>query len=109
VTTVRCRTVSRLPVRYNSRCRRPDGGTVDKPVGTVHLSIVTPSGRLHRELYLTGSRDTVRQRTVVTALHELRLLVGQPYQSWDVGDNGSPEGGDGPQFGEGAVATDQGQ
>lgn len=54
----------------------PDGGTADKPVGTVHLSIVTPTGRLRRELHLSGGRDTVRQRTVVTALHELRLLVG---------------------------------
>ena len=55
----------------------PDGGTPDKPVGTVHLAVVTPSGRVQRELHLGGGRDGVRRRIVVTALHELRLLLDE--------------------------------
>jgi nicotinamide-nucleotide amidase len=53
----------------------PGGGTPDKPVGTVHVSVVSPLGRRSRSLLLPGERDQVRQRTVVAALHELRLLM----------------------------------
>ncbi len=54
----------------------PDGGTPDKPVGTVHLAIATPAGVVtHRELHYGGTRSAVRQRTVVTALHEVRLAL----------------------------------
>lgn len=53
----------------------PDGGTRDKPVGTVHVAVSSPTGCRHRELHLPGDRDAVRQRTVVVALHEVRLLL----------------------------------
>ncbi len=53
----------------------PDGGSAEKPVGTVHVSIATPNDRRHRELHLPGSRSTVRDRTVVATLHELRVLL----------------------------------
>lgn len=53
----------------------PGGGTPDKPVGTVHLAVVSPAGRRTRRLQLPGDRDLVRQRSVVTALHEIRLLL----------------------------------
>jgi len=53
----------------------PGGGTPDKPVGTVHLAVVSPQGIRRRVLLLPGDRDQVRRRTVVTALHELRLLL----------------------------------
>jgi nicotinamide-nucleotide amidase len=53
----------------------PGGGTPAKPVGTVHLAVVSPAGRRTRRLSLPGDRDAVRHRTVVTALHELRLLL----------------------------------
>jgi nicotinamide-nucleotide amidase len=53
----------------------PGGGTPDKPVGTVHLAVVTPQGGRCRELLLPGDREAVRRRTVVTALHELQLLL----------------------------------
>jgi nicotinamide-nucleotide amidase len=56
----------------------PDGGTPDKPVGTVHLSVVCPNGRRTRALLLPGARDQVRHRTVVAAMHELRLLLTGP-------------------------------
>jgi nicotinamide-nucleotide amidase len=64
----------------------PGGGGPEKPVGTVHISVVSPHGRRSRALHLSGSREQVRQRTVVAAMHELRLaLVGVvpvPAASW---------------------------
>jgi nicotinamide-nucleotide amidase len=53
----------------------PGGGSPDKPVGTVHLCVVSPRSRRTRGLLLPGDREQVRIRTVVTALHELRLLL----------------------------------
>ncbi|SNS77538.1 competence/damage-inducible protein cinA [Geodermatophilus saharensis] len=57
----------------------PGGGTPDKPVGTVHLCVVGPSGTEARSVRLPGSRTAVRERSVVRALHLLRhLLLGGP-------------------------------
>lgn len=53
----------------------PGGGTADKPVGTVHLAVVTPAGRQLRALSLPGDRDQVRQRTVTIAMHELHQAL----------------------------------
>lgn len=53
----------------------PGGGTPDKPVGTVHLAVVTPVGRRLRALSLSGDRDQVRQRTVTIAMHELHQAL----------------------------------
>jgi nicotinamide-nucleotide amidase len=45
----------------------PGGGTAEKPVGTVHLSVAAPAGVLERE------------RSVTMAMHLLReLLLGGP-------------------------------
>ncbi|SFP68904.1 competence/damage-inducible protein cinA [Geodermatophilus dictyosporus] len=57
----------------------PGGGTPDKPVGTVHLCVVGPSGSQARSVRFPGSRTAVRERSVVLALHLLRqLLLGGP-------------------------------
>ncbi|MGY1601925.1 competence/damage-inducible protein A [Geodermatophilus sp. SYSU D00815] len=57
----------------------PGGGTPDKPVGTVHLCAVGPDGREVRSLRVPGSRSAVRARSVVVAMHLLRvLLLGGP-------------------------------
>lgn len=58
----------------------PDGGTPDKPVGTVHLCVAVPDGREPRALRLPGSRSAVRERSVTAAMHLLRwsLLGGPP-------------------------------
>ncbi|MGY1672483.1 competence/damage-inducible protein A [Geodermatophilus sp. SYSU D00710] len=57
----------------------PGGGTPEKPVGTVHLSVIGPSGAQARSVRLRGSRTAVRERAVVLALHLLRqLLIGGP-------------------------------
>jgi nicotinamide-nucleotide amidase len=57
----------------------PGGGTPDKPVGTVHLCALGPSGQQTRSVRLHGSRTAVRERSVVLAMHMLRqLLLGGP-------------------------------
>jgi nicotinamide-nucleotide amidase len=57
----------------------PDGGTPEKPVGTVHLCVAGPDGPQLRALRLPGSRSAVRTRSVTMAMHLLRvLLVGGP-------------------------------
>jgi nicotinamide-nucleotide amidase len=57
----------------------PGGGTPEKPVGTVHLCAVGPSGTEARSVRLPGSRTAVRERSVVLAMQMLRhLLLGGP-------------------------------
>ena len=57
----------------------PGGGTPDKPVGTVHVSVVGPDGGESRALRLGGSRAVVRERSVTVAMQLLRaLLLGGP-------------------------------
>jgi len=57
----------------------PDGGTPEKPVGTVHLAAVGPDGAAAKSLVVRGSRTAVRQRSTTLAVHLLRqLLIGGP-------------------------------
>lgn len=53
----------------------PGGGTVDKPVGTVHLAAVGPEGAVTRSLVVPGSREAVRERSTTVAMQLLRLLL----------------------------------
>jgi len=47
----------------------PDGGTPDKPVGTVHFGLATPSGVFHKHVVFPfRSREQVRTSTIYTAL-----------------------------------------
>jgi nicotinamide-nucleotide amidase len=57
----------------------PDGGTEEKPVGLVWLSVATADGkRLTRSVNLPGTRADIRDRTTTVAMHLVRrLLRGQ--------------------------------
>lgn len=48
----------------------PDGGSDTKPVGTVHIALVSEDGNtLHRCCLFEGDRDSVRLQTVEMAFH----------------------------------------
>ncbi len=55
----------------------PGGGTPDKPVGTVCLSVAdaVAGRRVDRTVQLPGDRTQVRDRTTTVALHMLRSLL----------------------------------
>jgi nicotinamide-nucleotide amidase len=54
----------------------PDGGTDEKPVGYVCFCAKTASGDvLARDPVVPGSRNDVRERSVVVALHLVRYLL----------------------------------
>ena len=46
----------------------PDGGTAEKPVGTVFISVASPEGSASRRLLLVGPRRAVRERSAQAAL-----------------------------------------
>jgi nicotinamide-nucleotide amidase len=56
----------------------PDGGTPEKPVGTVCVCVAErDGGRVERTVQLPGARSMVRERTTTVAMHMLRgLLAG---------------------------------
>jgi nicotinamide-nucleotide amidase len=54
----------------------PDGGTAEKPVGTVCLAWATPAGLSKSTLlHFSGSREQVRQQSVKAALEGLLQLT----------------------------------
>lgn len=53
----------------------PDGGTPDKPVGTVWFGIATPEGTLARKRLFRGNRESVRGWSVQQALELLRRVI----------------------------------
>lgn len=60
----------------------PDGGTPDKPVGTVWIAVAGPSGSsessitvLARSFKFRGDRQAIRQRSALMALNQIRLLI----------------------------------
>jgi nicotinamide-nucleotide amidase len=50
----------------------PDGGSTEKPVGTVYLALAGATGTRVELLRCSGDRDQVRQRSAYTALDWLR-------------------------------------
>lgn len=50
----------------------PDGGTAEKPVGTVYLAMISPQGQRVKRFNFSGDREQVRLRTACTALDWLR-------------------------------------
>lgn len=53
----------------------PDGGTEEKPVGTVYMAMLSRWGERVERLQLTGTREQVRLRTAYTAMDWLRRLA----------------------------------
>jgi nicotinamide-nucleotide amidase len=54
----------------------PDGGTEEKPVGFVCLSVAERDGeRMDRSVTLPGGRQDVRERSTTVAMHMLRRLL----------------------------------
>lgn len=53
----------------------PDGGTADKPVGTVFLAMSSPWGKRVERFSFSGDRDQIRLHTACTALDWLRRLA----------------------------------
>lgn len=51
----------------------PDGGNIEKPVGLVFIGILSPKGtKIYRQVF-SGTRQDVRQRTLMFALTQLML------------------------------------
>ncbi len=50
----------------------PDGGTEDKPVGTVFIAISSEAGTEHRRLKIPGDRSLIRWRATQAAMDLLR-------------------------------------
>ncbi|MDR0659755.1 MAG: competence/damage-inducible protein A [Prevotellaceae bacterium] len=53
----------------------PDGGTAEKPVGTVWIAIATPTKIICRKQQLTNGREHIITRSSATALNMLRLAI----------------------------------
>ena len=61
----------------------PDGGSPDKPVGTVFISLAAPEGCRVRRFQFAGNRDNVRTQTARAALEWLqRFLSGSNGGDW---------------------------
>ena len=53
----------------------PDGGSADKPVGTVWIAVADEAGIDARCFHFPGGRSVIRDRTAKTALQLLRLRI----------------------------------
>lgn len=53
----------------------PDGGTPEKPVGTVHIAVAGPEGTLHRHVLWPGDREQVRRIATMAALNLLHKAL----------------------------------
>ena len=55
----------------------PGGGSEEKPVGTVCLSVALEGERWDRTVHLPGDRQTIRERTTTVVMHGLRRLLNE--------------------------------
>jgi nicotinamide-nucleotide amidase len=55
----------------------PGGGTPEKPVGLVYISVQSPDGDSTERFQLPGDREAIRVRATAMALHMLRRLLTQ--------------------------------
>ena len=55
----------------------PEGGTLDKPVGTVWVSIADRTGIRSQKLILKGSRSDIRHQSVTSALEILSEYLSE--------------------------------
>jgi nicotinamide-nucleotide amidase len=55
----------------------PEGGTPEKPVGLVFISVESPDGDSTERFVLPGDREAVRARSTALALHMLRRFLPQ--------------------------------
>lgn len=53
----------------------PDGGTEEKPVGLVYIGFAHPQGVEVKRCQFIGTRDSIRNMTVETALNIIRLYL----------------------------------
>jgi nicotinamide-nucleotide amidase len=55
----------------------PGGGTPEKPVGLVYITVQAPHGESVKRFQLAGDREAVRTRATALALHMLRQLLAR--------------------------------
>lgn len=53
----------------------PDGGSPEKPVGTVHIAVASAAETVHRKFSFPGDRGRVRWQASQAALNMVRLLL----------------------------------
>ncbi len=54
----------------------PGGGTKEKPVGLVYVSLATPDGAICKKCNFSGTRDEIRRQTAEFALNLAYKYVG---------------------------------
>jgi nicotinamide-nucleotide amidase len=68
----------------------PDGGSEEKPVGTIFMALGWPEGQAVRRFHFLGTRATIRERSVQTALDLVRrCLLGLPLDPRLAGPEGA--------------------
>lgn len=55
----------------------PDGGTAEKPVGTVFIGVATDRKTTSQKFLMGGDREIVRERTVLAALDMIRRAAAE--------------------------------
>ncbi|MCB0759748.1 MAG: CinA family protein, partial [Flavobacteriales bacterium] len=56
----------------------PDGGTAEKPVGTVWIAVAGPNGVTSSKGVFLGTRDLVIRRSAIAAMNMLRKQLPKP-------------------------------